>query len=257
MIFTFVPTISVYAANEDFSLPQTRTITLSGKSLSIDSKMKDSEIALLTSDVLSKFEPEGTMISVNTTTTVLSDLNNNTKTAKDISLQTISTSILTITTIVERVYQKDRTLYDNFKFTVIATWSSGNPIMNLTDKIAMAWSDNFTLYSDSCVNYTNLNPSGTYNGTIRSSVAAEAGISYDIQMKYGVNVATEYSKGCKLTVYVYKNNSSGTANVVGEYAHKTVGITAINASFSSTPNVSFSGGAVWEEGSPSYSDFAY
>lgn len=60
-----------------------------------------------------------------------------------------------------------------------------------------------------------------------------------------------------MTAKVYINNSSGTANLVAQYAHKTIGFTGITVTLSGSPGIAFGGTVMYDLSEPAYSDWSY
>lgn len=243
------------AATIDRSVSEIKHISIAGKVLTVSKTVSDYEISLLPERYVKTADTDGVLISVARTLTTISD-----DTAADISKSistksTIPASKLEIFVCVYQISEKPGK--DNFKFHAYAEWNS-QPILHLTDKLAMAWSDDFTLYYDSCKLYNDIWPSGAFGYCTRSSVTPEAGVSYDCPMRIGAGGYTPAfdSYAFLLSAKVYKDNSSGSANVVSQYAHKTFGL-GIGVSFSPAPSISFSGAAIYDLSIPDYAAFSY
>ncbi|MFP3786260.1 hypothetical protein, partial [Burkholderia sp. SIMBA_024] len=120
------------------------------------------------------------------------------------------TSDFKMTVVAQRITEKGSG-YDNFRFVAEGDWIE-TPFYEFTDKIALSWSDDFTLYSDS--SYIHNGVVSDYTNTIRSTVDPEKGVSYDVNLRLGNNDDSVF-----LIAKVYKPNETGTANVVAEYGH--------------------------------------
>ncbi|MEH7454181.1 hypothetical protein, partial [Gottfriedia acidiceleris] len=165
------------------------------------------------------------------------------------------TSDFVMTVVAQRISERSG---DNFKFTATGDWKA-SPTWEFTDSIALGWSDNFTLYSDYSYMYGyDVNGAQTlYPGT-RNSVKAETGVGHNVSLRPGIT-----DDKAVLVAKVYKNASSGTANVVAEYGHVqlTASVTGISfgAGGGSAPTIGFS--VDWnskiEEAVPAYDDFSY
>jgi hypothetical protein len=254
---------SVFAAKPDAASGQTKTITISGKKVVIDSAVTSQELSLLTPDVMKMFDPEGVLLSVTAKMSLMAEPRQDQISTAGMALSsTISSSQLYVITAVERITEKG-TGYDNFKFTALGNWKT-QPMIHDTDKMAMAWSDNFTLYSSDCVSYrTTTDPnvlSTTRTGVTKSSVIPEAGVSYDLKTYTGPDMTRDKTGilvSFRMTAKVYKNNSTGTANLVAQYAHKTIGLTGITVTLSASPSISFGGAVMYDVSEPAYSDWSY
>jgi len=153
---------------------------------------------------------------------------------------------------VQRISEKTG---DNFKFINHGIWNI-LPICTMVDVAALAWSDNFTLYSDSCT-YSNYNQGiwSTINCP-RNNVNVEAGVSHNVDITSGNWTAGEYTEVAKVNLYP---GSTGSANVVAEYCHKEIGVGGITAGFSSAPEITFSAdiSTFYENSVPTYQYFEY
>jgi len=249
-----VPASSIQARSINYDL-QTKEITVAGKTFTVDKNLSEEELSLISSDYASRSEPEGVLVSIHKTLTPIEDNNINQTPESNSLLLTIPSATLEVIVFVYRIYEKAGK--DNFLFQAYALWHS-QPIMHLMDKLALAWSDDFTLYQDKCKLYNDMWPNGEYGYCLRSNVTPEAGISYDCPMQIGAGgySFSFYSEAFLMSAKVYKDNSTGSANVVSQYAHKTIGL-GIGVSFSPTPSISFSGTAIYDLSIPDYAAFDY
>lgn len=113
--------------------------------------------------------------------------------------------------------------YARIFFTLKEQWLI-QPAMHMQDKMALAWSDNLTLQSTSCLVY-NVNTSVSYLNSL-AEVDSEKGCAYMIPNQPGDGY---YIMDATVDI----SDTHGSANVVGNYAHKTIGFGGITASFSS------------------------
>lgn len=249
---------SVFAAKPDAASGQTKTITISGKKIKVDSNVSNNDLALLTADFMSTFEPEGVIVSISSTTTDMETALSTSQSSGDISPNSvISSTKMLVTMVAERLYVT--TNYDDYKFTAISTWLSA-PLMIMDDTFGIAWSDDFTIGSEHCTLYAADN--GEVNSGTLATMDPEVGIGYTFSMMVGYHgdgTFRSYNKKAKIEAYVFCLDASGTANVVARYAHKYIGLTGINCSVSSSPSVSFGAsiGTAWDSTSPKYTSFTY
>jgi hypothetical protein len=249
---------SVSAATPAPSSGNTKTVTISGKKIEVNSTVSAKELALLTPDFMETFEPEGVIVSVSSITTDMEAALSTSQRLGNISPNSvISSTKMSVTMVVERLYVT--TNYDDFRFTAIATWLS-SPLMMQDDTFGIAWSDAFTLLNEHCTLYAADN-SEINSGTL-ATMDPEVGIGYTFSMMVGYNgsgTSRSYNKKAKIEASVFCLDASGTANVVARYAHKYLGVTAVNCSISSTPSVSFGAsiGTAWDSTSPAYASFTY
>jgi hypothetical protein len=124
----------------------------------------------------------------------------------------------------------------------------------------LAWSDNFTLYSDYCSYSNYVNGGWVTTSCPRNNVDAEAGVSHDIDLPAASNfTGGEYTQVAKVNLYPA---TVGSANVVAQYAHQTVGIGGITAGFSGgegLPAIGFEANfnTTYEKSVPTYKYFEY
>lgn len=159
----------------------------------------------------------------------------------------------------QRIYEKG-SAYDNFKL-LAACYYFTDLASFMTDVLAIAWSDEFTLYEDYAFEtretYTG---SGVYKDIYNSPALspntynAEIGFSYNYDMS---NLSTS-PHSVFIVGKVYKLDSSGTANVTAEYAHAIIDCD-VSVSFSIPAGISFSPSAAQGiiKASPNYTNFNY
>jgi len=169
----------------------------------------------------------------------------------EIGTRTLDPDDFEMTVVAKRIYEKSGK--DNFKFVATGEWLT-NPVYEFTDAIALAWSDDFTLYDDDCYVMTSF---GAKRDVVTlNDVDPEGGIAYDIDLLVGRD-----EDEIVLTAKVYKDDDDGSANVVGEYGHVQIQASSINVGFSSgsRPSVemSVSYAADIEMASPDYDSFDY
>ncbi|WP_024833551.1 hypothetical protein [Ruminiclostridium josui] len=153
----------------------------------------------------------------------------------------------------QRIYEKTG---DNFKFTNHGVWNE-IPYWKFVDVAALAWSDNFTLYYDSCTYNNYVNGSWVSINCPRNNVNVEAGVSHDVDIPAGCDfTGGDYIEVAKVNLYP---GSTGSANVVAQYCHTGVGIGGVTAGFSSAPEISFTCDVqtVYEKSVPTYQYFEY
>jgi len=199
---------------------------------------------------------EGEILSIKTTESVL-----NTIPGQDASIMQMPKSDFELTVVAQRIpapagYPSNG---DYFRFLATGDWKI-DPFYNFTDAIALSWSDNFTLYEDRA--YVTYGPGDDLTQyetwTSRSTVDAEQGVGYNIDMLYDY-----IEKYVVLVARVYKHpNETGSANVVAEYGHVqltgrdvTIGFESGNGGSSVSMSVGF--GATLNKAIPAYDDFIY
>lgn len=163
--------------------------------------------------------------------------------------------VFSLKTTIEKLKEKNG--YKYFRFTSEGTWNK-KPKSELKDIIAVSWSDEFTLKEDFCyIDYRGLENQDE-DDVMRESVGLEKGISHQINLRAGKD-----ENRIVQVVEVYTNaKNSGSANVVSDYAHATLGIGDITAQFSGDEefaDIEFSAGHTikFERASDSYIDFKY
>lgn len=207
----------------------------------------EEQINSLDDKTLANLDPEGEIVSISTT-----DSNLDSGDPNKLQLFTMPKSDFSLKTVAQRITGKGKG-YDCFQFTTTGVWGV-NPFYEFTDTIGLAWSDNFTLYHDESLHYTSKKGRNYYWEGTRNKVSAEKGVAHDVDLKTGYS-----DNQTVLLAYVYKKNSKGTANVVGEYGHVELSARDISVGFSSSPDISFSigAGAKVNAASPSYDKFTY
>lgn len=215
-----------------------------------------SQIANLSENMLNELaEDEGEIVSISEEYSTLNTRYENTDLDQVMPLA-MPVSDFKLTTVVQRIYDKDSKSYDNFRFAVEGTWIK-NPTWEFTDTIAVAWSDEFTLYQDYARIYADGVNSGSTLGATRAKVDPEKGVAYDIDLKTG-----KRESGIILTAKVYKHNSTGTATVAGEYGHVEITGRDVSISFGggregASVNMSIGFGASLNMAKPDYASFTY
>lgn len=140
---------------------------------------------------------------------------------------------------------------NQFRFLMYVKWlGAALPAMTLKDKIAISWSDEFTLEMSNA----GIRPRGelgfSTDRVLLAEVEPEKGLAYELDTTAGDE---EFSISCWVTRPPY----SGTANVVGGFAHTILGGTP-SVSFGSTgASVGFSGGLQYETMQPVYKAINY
>ncbi|MGM0751781.1 MAG: hypothetical protein ACQET6_07585 [Bacillota bacterium] len=147
---------------------------------------------------------------------------------------------------------------NTYKFHAEGDWKV-NPNYEFTDVIALAWTDNFTLEDDLAFTLEDMGKGylePDYTGLTRNKVDGEAGVGYDVDLVLG-----EDEEEVVLQALVTKPNTSGRANLVGEYGHLELRPSDITLGFSlgAQPSVSMSAGigTNLEKASPAYDAFDY
>lgn len=188
-------------------------------------------------------EDAGEIVSVETISTNLNDSAvGNSEDETDITINAIDNFNLTV--VVQRI--NDRPDDDNFKFIAVGKWLT-NPVWELKDAIGIAWSDSFTLYDDDCY-VVDAGGSKLRGYVDQIEMVPEVGLVYEIDL----SIVFE-EKEIVLVAYVYKDDSSGSANVAAKYGHETFGFSSISASVSPAPSISLSVGI----GSGLYTESTY
>jgi hypothetical protein len=147
---------------------------------------------------------------------------------------------------------------NTYKFHAEGDWKV-NPNYEFTDVIALAWTDNFTLEDDLAFTLEDLGKGyleADYTGLTRNKVDGEAGVGYDVDLVLG-----EDEEEVVLQALVTAPDTSGRANLVGEYGHLELRPSDISLGFSlgAQPSVSMSAGlgTNLEKASPAYDAFDY
>lgn len=192
-------------------------------------------------------EEEGEIVSISQVNIPFEENKDN------ISTYVMPTYNFQMTVVAKRIYEKSGK--DNFKFIAKGHWID-NPFWELTDCIALAWSDNFTLYDDTCYTLNDNNSPKLTWCTTRNSVTPEQGVAYDVDLLVG-----ERQEYVVLEAKVYKDDDTGSANVVGTYGHVIVTAQDISVGYSGgkDPIISMSAaiGVNLEMASPDYTSFDY
>ncbi len=160
----------------------------------------------------------------------------------------------------QRIYEKG-SAYDNFKFMASCFYIDEYVTSRYKDVLAMAWSDEFTLYEDYAIETLETTPgSGMYTDNYdsarltRKDVNAELGISYNYDLKNH----NRYPHSIHMVAKVYKPDETGTAQMTASFAHP-IKDCGVDVSFSFPAGVSFTptvtNGVV--EAEPNYTDFTY
>ncbi len=256
IILMFLISISPFAsvsAKSGSNKYRVNVIEIGGREIEVDTDLTDEEISLITPDLLSDIDLDaGPIVSVTQTASSMEDP----LSAADgmVSTMSISQSQLLLTVVAQREFYSQT--YDYIRFTAIANWSDSSITFLGEDKFAIAWSDDFTLYGDWCTVYYD---NDTTVRASRASVTPEVGVGYTINMYNGIN-ASVYK--AKIIARTKKYNTTGTANVVAEYAHETFTINpfgSISIGLFPSPNVAFSAswGIIFSEAVPAYDSFSY
>jgi hypothetical protein len=177
----------------------------------------------------------------------------------NISRSAITDADFSVGISAQRIYEKGNR-YDNFKFMAGCFFLNRDIVSLYKDKLAMSWSDEFTLYDDYAFETVETNfGSGLfvedYNSKrlARSDVSAEAGLSYSYDL---------FQKSQPYSIYmvakVYKLDSAGTAQVTAGYAHAIKNVD-ISFSVSAPPQISFTSNSSngFIEAIPNYTFFDY
>lgn len=172
-----------------------------------------------------------------------------------ISIMSMPTSDLKLTVVAQRINEKSGK--DNFKFTATADWKK-SPFWEFEDTIALGWSDSFTLYSDKSYMYGYVGSKQQIKPGVRNKVKAEAAVAHDVDLQPAVT-----DDKAVLVAKVYKNNSSGSANVTAEYGHVEKTASVVSMSFGagggSAPTIGFDvdWNSTINEAVPAYTSFSY
>lgn len=153
----------------------------------------------------------------------------------------IGTNYLTLTVTVTRIQDAG---FDRFQLYSFFRWDT-EPFFRLSDGIALAWSDDFTLINSSItLYYEGLAFTGYNNskGYLRGT-APEAGVGYGFPMSYsvpgpGITFSTSLKYGA-IRAQIRKHNSTGGANVVVKYVHSKLSLSGPTFTFEKTPAIGF------------------
>lgn len=196
----------------------------------------------------------GTLVSVSTS---YYDLDSGTETR---AVMPTSDFKLTVTAsrLSDETMEADEVEGDGFIFIATGEWLV-NPLFEFTDCIGITWSDEFTLYDDYGYAYT-ANYMGTgvplydFDALTLNDVSAEQGFAYDANL-----LLFERQNEITIVGKVYKDDSSGSANVCASYGHVIITASSIDVSFSSGKEIGMSVGITSgiEMASPDYDYFNY
>lgn len=213
-------------------------------------KVTEEQINSISDELLASLDPNGEIVGI---TEEASNLN--TPNEGEIQMRLMPTSDFKMKTVVQRIAAQPG--YENFQFTAEGQWYI-NPAYEFVDTIALAWSDDFTLYHDESLHYTTKDGRNYYFEGTRNDADGEKGVGHNIDLKVG------YSDNKSIILAkVYEKNRTGTANVVGEYGHVEVTPSSLVLAFTgggeTKPAVGFEGfgAAKVNEASPAYSAFNY
>lgn len=149
--------------------------------------------------------------------------------------------------------------YDAFKLSAVGVWEDPNFLLNLDDVLALSWSGGFSLYKDSArafyKNEYGVSKEFT-DQAICSDVTPSAGIAYAVPTR--VDIPYIYQLWyIQVDAWIRTPNTTGSANAVAQYAHKTFG-PSITVNFSSAgPTISFGGSAEISLSEATYCELVY
>lgn len=172
------------------------------------------------------------------------------------TMGTMPSSDFELTVFAQRINEKTGS---NFKFTANGRWNI-QPLYSMVDLAALAWSDSFTLYEDSCTYRFYNGSQWNYINCPKKNVNPEAGVSHEVDLDgHSYWNGGSYTQVAKVNLYPA---SVGSANVVAGYAHKWIGIGNIGAEFSpgESAGISFSSSlptVFFDEAIPAYTYFEY
>lgn len=154
----------------------------------------------------------------------------------------IGPSYLTMYVTVTRINEVG---YDKFQLYSYFRWDN-TPFFQLTDGIALAWSDDFTLINSSMTLYYEGLAYTGYNNlkAYLSGVNPESGVGYAFPKLYsipgpGTTLSTSLQFGA-IRAQVRKLNSVGSANVVAKYVHSTLAISGPSFTYGLGPSIGVS-----------------
>lgn len=213
----------------------------------VSSLLTQNEISLL--DELSALDPshndiEGEIVSVSKIRVKQEDMETSFHSInnKVTPLGSIGTNYLTMYVTVTRL---NETGYDKFQLYSYFRWDTP-PFFELTDGMALSWSDNFTLINSSMTLYYKGMGFTGFNNTkaYLSGVAPEKGVGYAFPKSYSVvgsaaALPTSLQYGA-IRAQIKKHNSTGTANVVSKYVHSTLTLSGPSFSYSTGPSIGVS-----------------
>ncbi|MBQ8579050.1 MAG: hypothetical protein IJ449_13955 [Clostridia bacterium] len=157
-------------------------------------------------------------------------------------------------------YYKD--YYDitgpGFLFATTVTWYI-NPTWELTDLIAMCWSDEFTIYDTYAYGY------GIKDGYSTSSYLEDSSFTLKettpetgVEWAWNLKLDVVESEGVICAIVGLPSGSSGSANLCGGYAHTVGAVFDLDAAFSDK-SISFTSalGMGFESAVPDVIGFSY
>lgn len=241
--------IPTFAKDENNSID---TIYVGEVCVQVDSSLSQAErVRLIELMENTEFIPEGIVCGVEQSY----GFENNTE--SESNSRTLSDDKFYIEIVSQKLSESG---YDAFKLSAIALWinSPDEPIFVFDDVLAITWSGDFSLYADSARTFYK-DKNGTsvelYNQAERIKVDASKGLAYSVPMRV-TGSPTYYYYYMQVDAYIHKKDSSGTANAVAQYAHKSLGLD-ISIDFDSTSNI-FSGiGVISDTSKAVYCDLIY
>ncbi len=229
--------------------------TYTTEGITVDQQISPDVVDDLPESMLKEIQNvDGTLVSV---TTSYYDLDSGAETR---AVMPTSDFKLTVTAsrLSNATMEADGVEGDGFIFVATGEWLV-NPLFEFTDCIGITWSDEFTLYDDYGYAYTE-NYMGTgiplydYNALTLNDVSPEQGFAYDANL-----LLFERQNEITIVGKVYKDASSGSANVCASYGHVIITASSIDVSFSSGKEIGMSVGITSgiEMASPDYDYFNY
>jgi len=159
-----------------------------------------------------------------------------------IPLGPIGTNYMTMYVTVTRLIEAG---YDKFQLYSYFRWDK-TPFFQLTDGIALSWSDDFTLINSSMTLYYEGLAHTGYNNlkAYLSGVSPEKGVGYAFPKLYsipgpGITYSTSLQFGA-IRAQIRKLNSSGTANVIAKYVHSKLSLSGPSFSYGNGPSIGVS-----------------
>lgn len=217
-------------------------------------KVKQEQIDELSDEMIEELSKnDGEIVSITQQDSTVQD------SSKEVTLSQLRAMPKTdysMTLVAQRISEKGSS-YDNFKFTAEGRWLV-NPFWELTDSIAVGWSDNFVMYNDYATHYGLLGAQQYAWSCTRDTIKNQIGVGYDVDLKSGCDDWKTI-----LVAKVYKNNGTGVGSVKTEYMHTSMSPSnptiGISLGSDSKPQFSFSvsGATRKENASPAYADFTY
>jgi hypothetical protein len=246
----------------NFCVPVSAQVNQNARSsvnnLRFSGKVTKNEKALLTDAMIYELSKDkGEIVSITKTRTNFQSENNRTGSEYG-TLAVMPEDEFEIIVAAQRITEKAGK--DNFKFVANAYWKV-NPDFEFTDCIGIAWTDEFTLYDDYAYtityDYSNGIPLYNYDACTLNDVSGECGVAYDVNLILG-----ERQDQIVAVAKVYKDNTSGSANVVAEYGHVILRPSSVGVSFGlgkDGPSIGMDVGiaSAVEKASPDYTPFDY